>query len=266
MAYREAVERSTPRPVVHYRPMHPLVAMGVAVIVMAFSAFTLFQALTYARAVRFDCVRGGENVCVVLRDYGLVTTRQELPAQDIVSVHVTSHSGKNGTNYGVSLRMRAGDTVALMRPGSHGYAERTRSGVEAVLNPALGSTGVLVQDSSPVAAFFMGLMGVGIGAMTLLFTRSARLEFDLDRARVHYTRQRWPLRPARRTFALAELTRARVVARPGGRGGTIYETALGVRGEADFILVSGGGGSEKRNEAAVAKINAMLEKMRSDES
>lgn len=232
--------------------------------VLAFSAFTLFQALTYARSVRFECVRGGENVCVVVRKYGPIATRQELPAHTIASAVVTSHSGKNGTRYGVALRTMDGDSIALMRPGSHGYAELVRSGVESVLNASPGATGVPVEESSPVAAFFMALMGIGLGSITLLFTRSARLEFDLDRARVHYSRQRWPLRTVRRTFDSSDLIRARVAARPGGKGGTIYETALVVRGEPDFVLVSGGGGSEKRNEAAAARINAALEKMRAD--
>jgi hypothetical protein len=265
MAYRAAVEQKRSIEVVHYRPMNPLSVTLLSLIILAMAAFSLFQAVTHARSTRFECVRGGANTCVVVRDYGLFTTRQALPIHYIHAVRMTSHSGKSGTKYGVSITMRDGASVALMRPASQGYAELVRSGAESLaLDERPGASSMPVEDASPLMALFMTTVGVLFGAVTLLFTRTARLEFDLDRGVIRYRRQRWPLSPVRRTFEAGEVTRARVIARPGSKGGTLYETALVLRAGPDFELVPNGGGDERRNEAAAARINALLDKMRDE--
>jgi hypothetical protein len=226
------------------------------------SAFTLDQAAKHARSTRLECVHGGENTCYLRHSYVFFSTSKALPIHHLVDSAITTHSGKNSTSYGVALRTTAGESVALMRPVSRARADLVRSGVDSlVFHSAPGSAGMPIEESSPIPALLFGAMGIAILAMTLLFNRSAALAFDFDRGTVGLTKFRWPFRPIRETLEGAKLKRARVTARRGSKGSTIYSVVLVMTDNYELELVSGGGGGEGRNDAAAARINAAIGKM-----
>jgi hypothetical protein len=197
---------------------------------------------------------------VVTRDYGLFSTEKSIPINRIVMLRITSHRNKSSTSYGVEIVTRDAETIALMRPSSRSQAELVKSGAELVINDRPGKSGLPVQESSPIAAFFMTLFGLGLGSLSFLMLQTARLDFDLDRSTIRYTRFRFPLRPVRRTLRANEVHGARVVSRVGSKGRTYYEVVLTLDGEV-LALVSGGGGSEARHEEAARRINTVLERM-----
>lgn len=262
MAYREAATTERPNAVVRYRPMRPLATFALMALFGFVSLLTLFGALTYAREVELECVRGGAHTCTVLRHYGPLTTREAIPIQNIHSVSITAHKTKNSTNYAAVLFTKQGETVQLMRATQRPVADARRLAVEKVVfNPEPGTEKLFIQESVPAMGVFFALLGVGLAALSLMFLRSARLEFDFHRGAVRYTRVRWPLRPVRRTLRAAEIKRARVTARPGSKGSTMYGVALVIDGESDLELLNQGGGGEQHNQRAVDEINAHLAKL-----
>jgi len=268
MAYREAErERGEHVEVIRHQPMNRGAMAILVLLFLGISTILLFQALTYVRSTRFDCVRGGVNTCTVRRDYLLLTTEQRLPIHHIHQLQISSHSSKSATKYGVRVLLKDGEGVALIRPTSRATAELVKSGIELVaLDPRPGSSGLPLQDRSRFAALFFLVVGLGFGALVLLVMQWARLEFDFRRGTIKHTLFRFPLRPTRRVFRLEEVKRARVIASAGSRGSVSYETALVLDQGPDFVILSIGGGDEARNEASVAQINSMLAKMREQDS
>lgn len=262
MAYREDSTVKRPTAVVHYRPMNIVASVAITAVLLLMCAFTYFQAWTFLRATELSCVRGGEHSCTILRHYGPFTTHEVVPINDIHSVSIKSHTSKNSTTYSTIFLLKDTSKIQLTRPGPVGIADATKLAVEkAAFDREPGTTTLHIQDPAPFSPFFFALIATGLGALSLVFTRTARLEFDLDRGTIAYTRVRWPLRPVRRRFRAEEVKRARVVARPGSKGATIYEVALVIEGEPDLVLIAQGGGSEKRHEEKAAEINGHLARL-----
>lgn len=263
MNYRTAQPRPDRVEVVHHRPLHPLAVAGICVLFLAVPAFLLSEALDFWRGVEVECERGGAHSCDVRRDYGLFTTHQAVPIPQIQRVAVSTHKGKNSPRYGVVLELVDGGSIKVMRPTSRDDAENARAYVEAIVRSE--SPGVekhRTQEPNRLGGGLMALFGLAFSSLLLLMTRTARLEFYLDRGSIGFVRQRWPLPPYRRTFRLTEVLRARVNARPGSKGGTIFEAMLVLAGGEELVLLPNVGGSESRVEASVAEINAQLARMR----
>ncbi len=262
MAYRDATAPRRPTAVLRYRPMRPVATFGLMALFGFVSLVTFFQALTYVRSVELECVRGGPHTCTVLRHYGPLTTHQAIPIQNIHSVSITAHKTKNTTNYAAVLFTKSSETIQLMRATARHIADARRLAVEQVVFDRMpGTQRLFIDESVPVMGAFFALLGLGLAALSLMFFRSARLEFDFDRGAVRYTRLRWPLRPVRRTLRADEVKRARVTARPGSKGSAVYGVALVLDDETDLELLSQGGGGEQHHQRAADAINAHLAKL-----
>jgi hypothetical protein len=267
MAYRDNTTKQRAKAIVHYRPMNALATIAIVAVIVLLSGMTYFQALLSLRSVDVTCVRGGEHTCTVLRHYGPITTHQALPINAIHSVSVSSHRAKNSTNYATILVLKGQDTVQLMRAGARGAADARRVAVDkAAFDPQPGTSTVHTDDAAPISGLFLALLATGLAAMSLLFTRSARLEFDFDRGTVAYKKSRWPLPPVRRTLRADEVKRALVTSRPGSKGGTVYEVELDLAHGPNLVLVGQGGGTEKRHKEAEAAINALLAKLHEEQA
>ncbi|MGZ3423763.1 MAG: hypothetical protein ACXVEE_38225 [Polyangiales bacterium] len=263
MAYREATITKRPFAVVDYRPMSLFWAVSLVCFILALSAFMVFQALTLARTSHLDCSREGLHACVLVREYGPVATRETYPLDAIQSVAIKGHSGKGGSTYSVDLAMRDGTRTQLSRAGSRHLAEVTLKEISDFLDGRAASPSKIpIDDPSPILALMMGLFSIAIGAFSFLILGSARLEFDFDGDKIHYTRRRFPLRPERRTLRGEDVQCARVTARPGSKGGTIYGIALDLEGGASLALLRGGSSNKARHYDAANEINTLLAKLR----
>lgn len=263
MAYRDAATPKQPIAIVRYRPLNLFTQIGLVAFILAMSFFTLFQALTFARTSHLECERGGAHACVIVREYGPLTTHQTFPLNQINNVVVKSHSGKNRTTYSVALQMTYG-AEQILRAGDKSYAELTRKVVaDFVEGRAVSPSKIPLDASSPITAGFMSLFSIAIGLASFLVLGSARLEVDLDRSTVKYVRSRFPRRPVTRTLRAEEIHAARVTSRPGSKGGTIYGVSLDLADGEVLELVPGGGGNKKRPEVAAAEFNALLARMKS---
>jgi len=263
MSYREATPSNRAVEVVQYRPMGGVGGVALVGFIFAACLFMLFQSLTYARSARLECEREGAHACVLVREYGPFTTRRTFPLDGIRSVDVRAHSSKSSTTYSVDFTLSDGTREQLSRSGKRPRAELDRAVIADFLEGRAASPSTMPLDEpSPLAALAMAAFALGIGAVSLLLFGSARLDFDLDRGTIRYTRHRLPLRPLRRTLRAEDVVRARLTARPGSKGSTIFGVSLDLRGGEELPLVPGGGGNESRPTTAVEHINAVLARMR----
>jgi hypothetical protein len=232
---------------------------------LAAGLVVLFQSLTYARSARLECERGGAHACVLVREYGPIITRRSFPLDGIRSVEVRAHPGKGSTSYSVDLTLIDGTHEQLSRNGKRARAELDRTVIADFLEGrAVSPATTPLDEPSPLAALAMAAFAIGIGAFSLLFFGSARLEFDLDRGTIRYTRSRFPLRPLRRSLRAEDVVRARLTARPGSKGSTIFGVSLDLRGGEVLSLVPSGGSNESRPTTAVEQINTLLAKTREE--
>lgn len=258
MAYRSGSRPQRPRAVVRYRQL-PLPLAVLITAALAFGCVIMAsQASDVARTVNLDCA---ERQCVVIRQYGPITTRETIPLDRIKSVGVRSHKHKNTVSYSVVLTTDD-DTIKLCRPTAKPAAEALQARVSAMVDAkSTPPTQIAVEEGSPIAALLMLTFSLLLTTIAFVVFRAATLEFDLDRAVVHLTRSRFPLRPVRQTFRAADLERARVNERPGSKGGQVYSVALVLRAGGEVELLPGASGMRKHPDETAARINELLARM-----
>jgi hypothetical protein len=148
----------------------------------------------------------------------------------------------------VAYRQAGPIATVLIRGGAFGIA---------ALMVAAGSAG------NWKALILTSGFGLMVAAFGLIFTRYAVVEFDAARNTIHYSRDRWPLRRARRTFAVADVVRAWVESTP-GKQGDLYRTELVLRSEQErfpLLHVWSSGGEHRR---VAEEINERLAKLRDE--
>jgi hypothetical protein len=262
MAYRDAVDKPRNIEVVRYRPMALAGVIVLSGIAGLASFLMLIMSLHSIRATSIACTRGGVHTCTIERRYGPIATHEAVPIGSISDVRVTRHKNKNSITHGVSL-VTPSDAISLIRPGREDDAIALAAAVRGIVNkPEDGSDTLDLQGADPLMALFFAAFSVGLALLALTITRSARLDFDLDRRTIDYTRFRWPLRPVRRRFNADQVVRARVTAKPGSKARTIFGVALVVKDEPDLELISGGSSNEKPHEETATKINGLLTRLK----
>jgi hypothetical protein len=266
MNYRDAAITKRPREVVEYRPIGRLVAVLLLGVALSLSFFMLFNASVVGRSSHLDCDRGGLHACVLVREYGPLSTRTVFPLDSIAQVEIRGHSSKSGTKYSVDLALRNGEHFQLSRAGNRNYAELTRTVVaDFVEGRAASPTNIPIDEASPFGGLVMALFSIAIGTFSLLLLGYARLEFDLDGDRILYERRRFPLRAVRRTLRAEDVQCARVTQRPGSKGGTLYSVSIALAGGEELPLLGRAGSSDKSRHYDVAnRINTILAKIREE--
>lgn len=262
MNYRSAPARPDRVEVVRHRPMHPAALTAIALAFGAMLAMLVALSLDMLRSVELVCERGGTHTCDVRRDYGPITTHEAVPILAIRSVVVTTTRNKGRTTYGLDL-VAEDRAVTILKRASLPAAESIRGRVLTMIRPEPpGTESLLVQEGNPVQAGLFLLPGAFMAFVLLSMFRTARLDLHLDRGTIVFTRHRWPLSPVQRTFRLDEVDRARLDARPGSKGSTLYEVRLVLRDGEEIALVPHGSGSESRVTQTVTEINQHLRAMR----
>lgn len=262
MNYRSAPARKDRVEVVRHRPMHPAALFTIAAAFGAMLIMLTVVSLDMLRSVELVCERGGTHTCDVRRSYGPITTHEAVPILSIRSVVVTSARNKGHTTYGLDL-VAEDRAVTILKRTNLAVAESMRGRVLVMIRPEPpGTDSLAVQEGNPVQAALFLLPGAFIAFVLLSMFRTARLDLHLDRGTLVFTRTRWPLSPVQRTLRLDEVDRARLDARPGSKGSTLYEVRLVLRDGEEIALVPHASGSESRVAQTVTEINQHLHAMR----
>lgn len=262
MNYRTAPARPDRIAVVRHRPMHPAALIAIAVAFGTILIVLVTASLDVFRSVELVCERGGTHTCDVRRSYGPITTHEAVPIPSIRSVVVTSARDKGHTTYGLDL-VAEDRAVTILKRASLPVAESMRGRVLSMIRPEPpGTDALLLQEGSATYAGLILLPGAFVAFVLLSMFRTARLELHLDRGTIVFTRHRWPLSPLQRTLRLDEVDRARLDARPGSKGSTLYEVRLVLRDGEEIALVPHASGSESRVARTVTEINQHLQTMR----
>jgi hypothetical protein len=263
--YRQAPPaQETPKEVVRYRSTGPVATVLLVVLVATFATVLAFQSFLNLRSVRLECTRGAAgDLCDRLVALGPIVTHDRIPIASITSVALESHAQKSGTKYTVVLATTEGRSVLSWREQPFASAHEKEAAIRAFLIDARApSLALTIDEPQPFTSLFMGLFSLGLASIVAVLLVSARLEFDFDRRVIRYTRVRWPLRPIRRTLRGEEIARATVHAKPGSKGGTVYQVALVLADGGDLPLVGGSSGGEKHHERTAQRINALLDRMK----
>ena len=249
-----------------YRPLGRAAPWFVAAMMLLFSFMIMALAVTNGTAVRVTCghdEKGGS--CIVATTYPLVGQSTRLvPLASIRGVGLQHASSKKGTTWSVVLVTDQGE-VPL---SSHGAVDRVqREQVAARLREFLAdqahaSIDLVYDVGDPHAAYFLLLLLLPLLITALVFQR-VELEFDLGRGRLRIVRRRWPLPLRTEVLALDEVRGVRVNARPGAKGGTIFNAVVDLVGGAVVPLSTGGSSSERHHQRTADDANALLERWRS---